>query len=433
MYQQVSLSFIIFGLIILNLNWTIVLASSNSTEEKPIHIDANRGELDDRKQTAIYYGDVHLTQDDMKIDSDTLTIFYDENKKIEKMIAVGKPAWFHQLPSDGSKETKAKALRMEYVDNKSMIYLFKEAHVWQGEDDFTGDYIEYDTERRIVKGQGGEKGTSTGRIHVTIYPNEENSTAQKDKLGFIANTSKKEKKVTKNSLPTNTNLENHTSNKEHPEQIKSDGYTKTKLNLRSEASTKTKILALLPERTPITVLKTNGEWSQITAAISGKILKGWVVSRFINIEAKHQELEDLNLSEPQTKIMPEKDDINAKEDIKLPKNETIVTTKDKGTLEIIPEDELKSSEIEKYEIEETPALEGDLSDGRTKTWLKLLDRPHRKGKETALIPPRTQVVIYGHQGPWAHIATLVNGKAVKGWVKENDIRLKEGDDLEESS
>ncbi|CAB1277259.1 lipopolysaccharide transport periplasmic protein LptA [Candidatus Nitrosacidococcus tergens] len=433
MYQQVSLSFIIFGLIILNLNWKIVLASS-STEEKPIHIDANRGELDDRKQTAIYYGDVHLTQDDMKIDSDTLTIFYDENKKIEKMIAVGKPAWFHQLPSDGSKETKAKALRMEYEADKSMIYLFKEAHVWQGDDDFTGDYIEYDTEHRIVKGQGGEKGTSTGRIHVTIYPNEESNIAQKDKLDSVANTSKKEKKVTKNSLPTNTNLENHTNNnEEYSEQIKSYGYTKTKLNLRSEASTKAKILALLPERTPITILKTNGEWFQITATISGKTLKGWVASRFINIEAKHRKLEGLNLSEPQTKIKPEKDDINTKEDVKLPENKAIVTTKNKGTLEIIPEDELKPSEIKKYEIKDPPALEGALSDGRTKTWLKLLDRPHRKGKETALIPPRTQVVIYGHQGPWAHIATLVNGKAVKGWVKESDIRLKEEDDLEESS
>lgn len=48
--------------------------------QAPVDIDAQSTELLDRDSKAIFAGDVHITQGDMKLDADTVTVFYTRPK-----------------------------------------------------------------------------------------------------------------------------------------------------------------------------------------------------------------------------------------------------------------------------------------------------------------------------------------------------------------
>jgi lipopolysaccharide export system protein LptA len=272
MSRHRSLKLTVFWLIIGSLNSEIALALSNDSEQ-PIHIEADRGELDDRKQVAIYRGNVHFTQGTLRIDSDILTIFYTPEKKLEKIIAEGQPAWYRQRPDNDSEDMRAKALRMEYHANNATIYLFQKAHVWQGVNEFTGDRIEYDTEQHIVRGEGSKAGA--GRVHVTIHPDNNRSSADDS--------------TPENSAPASSLIES--PDIEPPEDDAIDnqkldhervhGRTTTWLNLRTAPNTDNSRAALLPPRTQVAILERQGEWLHIAALIKGESVEGWVHANFV--------------------------------------------------------------------------------------------------------------------------------------------------------
>jgi lipopolysaccharide export system protein LptA len=269
MHRQISLKLMAFWLITLSLSYGTALALSNDSEQ-PIHIEADRGELDNRKQVAVYRGNVHLTQGTLRIDSDILTIFYTPEKKLKKIIAEGQPAWYQQHSNDNSEDMRAKALRMEYHANNATIYLFQKAHVWQGTNEFTGDHIEYDTEHRIVRGQGSKAGA--GRVHVTIRPDGNNPPPNNS--------------TPESPAPTSSSIEppkDQTADNQRLENGRAHGRTTTWLNLRTGPSSDSSKAALLPPRTQVAILGQHGEWFHIAVLVKGELLEGWVQTNFIRL------------------------------------------------------------------------------------------------------------------------------------------------------
>jgi lipopolysaccharide export system protein LptA len=244
-------------------------ALSNDSEQ-PIRIEADRGELNDRKQVAVYHGNVHLTQGTLRIDSDILTIFYTPEKKLEKLIAEGQPVWYRQRPDNSNEDIRAKALRMEYHADNATIYLFQKAHVWQGTNEFTGDRIEYDTEHHIVRGEGSKAGV--GRVHVTIRP--DNNKAPADDS------------APESSAPESAPIEppkDLAVDNQKPEHKRVHGRTTTWLNLRTGPNTDRSKTALLPPRAQVTILERQGEWLHITTLVKGESVEGWVHASFIRL------------------------------------------------------------------------------------------------------------------------------------------------------
>lgn len=248
----------------------------SSDQEQPIHIEADRGELDDRKQIAVYRGNVHLTQGTLRIDSDILTIYYTPGKKLKKAIAEGQPAWYRQRPDNSDEDIRAKALRMEYHANTATIYLLQKAHVWQGANEFTGDRIVYETEHDIVRGEGSK--TGDGRVHVTIRPDNSNTPGSEP--------------TPESSTPIPTEPEppeNQESDNQELNPELAHGRTTTWLNLRTGPDTDYSKAALLPPRTPITILERQAEWLHISTLAEGESIEGWAHADFIRLLNGHGE------------------------------------------------------------------------------------------------------------------------------------------------
>ena len=133
-----------------------VLALSTDREQ-PINIEADRAEADDLKRTTIYRGDVVITQGTLKITGETVTIYYDEKGDLTKLVSVGSPARFHQLP-DGKSDLpgnyqKAQARRMEYYKDQDLIVLLGNAVYGQGGDRVAAERIVYDSRRSRMKAE----------------------------------------------------------------------------------------------------------------------------------------------------------------------------------------------------------------------------------------------------------------------------------------
>lgn len=58
-------------------------------------------------------------------------------------------------------------------------------------------------------------------------------------------------------------------------------YTTARLNLRSKASTSSKVKVVLPEGLPVYVQKTSGNWCYVTAYPQGDCYQGWVSKTYL--------------------------------------------------------------------------------------------------------------------------------------------------------
>ena len=150
----------------------------STDREKPILIEAQAAEADNRAQVTIYRGDVVITQGTLRITGDTVWIHYSDANTITKAISVGKPAKFRQLP-DGKKEyMTADAERMEYHADQDLILLLGNARYGEGADKITAPRIVYDSRLgrakagpKTAEGQStSEESSDSDRVRITITP-----------------------------------------------------------------------------------------------------------------------------------------------------------------------------------------------------------------------------------------------------------------------
>jgi lipopolysaccharide export system protein LptA len=259
-----------------SLSYTTALALSTDADQ-PIHIDADRGELDDRKQVAVYRGNVQLSQGTLRITADTLTIYYTPGRKLIKAIAEGQPALYQQRPDNSDEDVQAQALRMEYHADNETIYLFQEARVWQGVNQFTGDHIEYDTKLDIVRGQGSK--TGTGRVHVIIHPETEPATPQSTDSGMPAMSLLSTEPGDDPALAPN-----------QADQEPRQGHTTSWLNLRNGPGIHHDKTSLIPPQTQVAILEGQGDWLRITTSVKGKSVEGWVHTNYIQWRNKPEDM-----------------------------------------------------------------------------------------------------------------------------------------------
>jgi lipopolysaccharide export system protein LptA len=140
----------------------------SSDREQPIHIAADRLEIDDVKHVSVYRGNVHYSQGTMQLEADTVTIYYDAERKFQRLQAQGQPARFRQRPDGQAEDMRGEAARIEYVAAPEALTLKQQAHVWNQGDEFSGDVITYDiTGNHVVARRSGTEG---GRVQVIIQP-----------------------------------------------------------------------------------------------------------------------------------------------------------------------------------------------------------------------------------------------------------------------
>lgn len=151
----------------------------STDRDQPINIEADRAEADNARRVTTYYGDVIITQGTLKITGDTVTIEYDAQDRLTKLVSEGAPARFRQLPDGKADVPKnyqvAEASRMEYYAREDVIVLLGGAVYGQGGDRVAADRIVYDSARSQMKADsraaaGSEGEQPSSRVKIKIEP-----------------------------------------------------------------------------------------------------------------------------------------------------------------------------------------------------------------------------------------------------------------------
>jgi lipopolysaccharide export system protein LptA len=142
--------------------------------EKPINIEADSAHMDDKTSTAIFEGNVVLTQGTLLIKADTLTVLQ-ENNEFKRGIAIGESAYFRQKREGYEDYIEGEAHRIEFDALTDQLTMITNAKLWREGDEVQGNFIHYDaaTETFTVKGDrktNGPQNDSGGRVKAIIQP-----------------------------------------------------------------------------------------------------------------------------------------------------------------------------------------------------------------------------------------------------------------------
>jgi lipopolysaccharide export system protein LptA len=130
--------------------------------------------MDDKTSTAIFQGDVILTQGTLIIKADTLTV-KQENDEFKEGIAVGDVAYFRQKREGYQDFIEGEAKRIEFDAITDQLIMIDNAKLWREGDEVQGNFIHYNaaTETFTVRGEQPNSSagqSTTGRVKAIIQP-----------------------------------------------------------------------------------------------------------------------------------------------------------------------------------------------------------------------------------------------------------------------
>lgn len=152
---------------------TLVMAAEpagGSPRDEPIYIESDSLKIDDAKGLSTYQGGVVFRQGGATLRADTLVIQTRNRSDVESIVAKGAPARFEQQSPQAGKEAAGEALRIEYVAPKSLVILDGQARFRQGENQFSGNRIEYEVEAKVVRAGKSVSPNGDGRVNIVIQP-----------------------------------------------------------------------------------------------------------------------------------------------------------------------------------------------------------------------------------------------------------------------
>lgn len=162
-------SVLLLLLLLWTANATAADDASKPDSEQPITIEADRAEIDERQQVSIYTGNVILVQGSVTVHADTVTV-HTRDGELYEVFASGDPVRYHQDKVD-KEDLNGHSLRLHYNADSRLLILTQKAELWQGNNRFSGERIQYNLDQEKVIATGGEEGPSQkGRVSVTIQP-----------------------------------------------------------------------------------------------------------------------------------------------------------------------------------------------------------------------------------------------------------------------
>lgn len=136
----------------------VVFSGFNLTraEDNAIHIEADKVELDEKSGISYYIGNVKLSQANLSITADKLTVFT-ENDELSHITAKGNPARFLKTPDkQTTSAVTAQALNIEFNARLQTLRLTGDVKVNQGDNHFSGENVSYDILNNVMKATGNE-------------------------------------------------------------------------------------------------------------------------------------------------------------------------------------------------------------------------------------------------------------------------------------
>lgn len=134
---------------------------------QPIHIESNQAERNEKLGTTIYQGKVIIRQGTILIRADKVTVFSDQ-QGVKKIVCLGQPAHYQQLPKIDSTLVLASGNTIEYHPTIDQIQLIDNASLEQDGTIITGERIDYDVTAEVLKAKSDNTGKT--RIQMVIPP-----------------------------------------------------------------------------------------------------------------------------------------------------------------------------------------------------------------------------------------------------------------------
>ncbi|MEQ8482910.1 MAG: lipopolysaccharide transport periplasmic protein LptA [Pseudomonadales bacterium] len=143
---------------------TVAIALPEDADQ-PIHIRADRAEIDQNAQVVTYRGSVQAAQGTLKVTADEMVVEY-RDQKVTRIIARGEPATYEQQLEKDQGIVRADARTITYHTQQERIDLEGEAFLTQGGNRIAGQMIHYD----IVAGRVNAESGDQGPVEVTVQP-----------------------------------------------------------------------------------------------------------------------------------------------------------------------------------------------------------------------------------------------------------------------
>jgi lipopolysaccharide export system protein LptA len=148
-------------------------------KQQPIEISADRAEIDERTGTAIYAGNVKLTQGSLQLEADKLTLHTDERGDIRQLIAQGRPAHFQQQHLADAPITHGYGQTIEFDIQLDLLTLTEQARLLRAEDSFSGKRIQVDTTKNVIQAFS-DKRQPDSRVQMVIQPRSKKTSATEE-------------------------------------------------------------------------------------------------------------------------------------------------------------------------------------------------------------------------------------------------------------
>lgn len=136
---------------------------------QPIQIESNSAQRNDRDNTLVYEGEVHIVQGSMHITADRVTVHFVDGE-VERIVCDGTPAIYRQQQKANAAPIDARARQIDYHLNDNLVVLTGSARVEQEGSVLEGARITYDIEREQMQARGDD---TDRRIRMVIPPKQQ--------------------------------------------------------------------------------------------------------------------------------------------------------------------------------------------------------------------------------------------------------------------
>jgi lipopolysaccharide export system protein LptA len=148
-------------------------AAEKADRDKPVNLEADRVTIDDNKQTALFEGNVVLTQGTLQIRGDRMQVRQDKDG-FRLGTTWGKPAHFRQKRDGVDEYIEGWAERIEYDGRAETVQMFDRAQLKRGPDEVRGNYISYDARSEFFQVTGAGPAAAgnepDNRVRAVIQP-----------------------------------------------------------------------------------------------------------------------------------------------------------------------------------------------------------------------------------------------------------------------